>query len=332
MKSTIRFSTLLQAFFTQRLMQQKQVSSHTIESYRDTFRLLLKFIQKSRHKQPARLLFEDIDAPLICAFLDDLEKQRGISARSRNVRLAAIRSFFHYAAFEVPSRSEQIQRALAIPTKRYTRTQVGFLTRPEVDALLAAPDRRTWSGRRDHALLLTSVQSGMRLSEMTGLKRQDVTLGTGAHVRVAGKGRKARCIPLTEQARAIVESWLQETAKADSDIVFPNARGGRLSADGVSYILTKHIETARKTCPSLRKKRVTFHQLRHTSAMEMLRAGFDGTMIALWLGHESPETTQIYLDADLELKKKMLEKATPHDCNLGIYRPDDQLLAFLNGL
>ena len=332
MKSPTRFSTLLQSFFTHRLMEQKQVSSHTIESYRDTFRLLLKFIQKRRHKQPVSLLFEDIDAPLICAFLDDLEKHRGISARSRNVRLAAIRSFFHYAAFEVPSRSEQIRRALAIPSKRYTRTQVGFLTRPEVDALLAAPDARTWSGRRDHALLLTAVQTGMRLSEMTGLKRQDVTLGTGAHVRVLGKGRKTRCIPLAEPTYAIVKDWLQEPPKADNDIVFPNARGARLSADGVSYILAKQIEAACRTCPALRKKRVTFHQLRHTSAMEMLRAGFDGTMIALWLGHESPETTQIYLDADLELKKKMLDKATPHDGKPGFYRPDDQLLAFLNGL
>jgi site-specific recombinase XerD len=332
MKSPPRFSTLLQAFFTQRLMQQKQVSTHTIESYRDTFRLLLKFIQKRRHKQPASLLFEEIDAPLISAFLDELEKQRGISVRSRNVRLAAIRSFFHYAAFEVPSRSEQIQRVLAIPSKRYTRTQVDFLTRPEVDALLAAPDTRTWGGRRDHALLLTTVQTGMRLSEMTGLKRQDVTLATGAHVRVVGKGRKTRCIPLTEQTRAIVKGWLQEPVKADSDIVFPNARGGRLSADGVSYILTKQIEMARKTCAALRKKRVTFHQLRHTAAMEMLQAGFDGTMIALWLGHESTETTQIYLDANLELKKTLLEKTTPHDGKPGLYRPNDQLLAFLDGL
>ncbi|WP_199730268.1 MULTISPECIES: tyrosine-type recombinase/integrase [Paraburkholderia] len=217
-------------------------------------------------------------------------------------------SFFQYASFEVPSRSKQIQRAPAIPTKRYTRTQVGFLTRPEVDALLAAPDMRTWSGRRDHALLLTSVQTGMRLSEMAGLKRQGVTLGTGAHVRVAGKGRKTRCIPLTEQTLGIVRNWLQETARADSGIVFPHARSGRVSADGVTYIHTKQIETARKTCPSLRKKRVTFRQLRHTSAMELLRAGFDGTMIALWLGHESPETPQIYLDADLELRKNAAER------------------------
>ncbi len=332
MKSPIRFSTLLQAFFTQRLMQQKQVSSHTIDSYRDTFRLLLQFIQKRRHKQPASLLFEDIDAPLVCAFLDDLEKQRGISARSRNVRLAAIRSFFKYAAFEVPSRSEQIQRVLVIPSKRYTRTQVGFLTRPEIDALLAAPDTRTWSGRRDHALLLTTVQTGMRLSEMTGLKRDDVTLGRGAHIRVYGKGRKTRCIPLTEQTCTSVKARLQEPARTNSDILFPNARGGRLSGDGVRYILAKHIATARKVCVSLRRKRVTFHQLRHTAAVEMLHAGFDGTMIALWLGHESRDTTQIYLEANLELKQKLLEKTTPHDCKPGVYKPDDHLLAFLNGL
>lgn len=332
MKSPIRFPMLLQAFFTQRLMQQKQVSSHTIDSYRDTFRLLLKFIQEHQRKQPASLLFEDIDAPLVCAFLEDLEKHRGISARSRNVRLAAIRSFFKYAAFEVPSRSEQIQRVLAIPSKRYTRTQVGFLTRSEVDALLAAPDTRTWSGRRDHALLLTTVQTGMRLSEMTGLKRDDVTLGRGAHIRVYGKGRKTRCIPLTEQTSAIVKARLQEPARANSDILFPNARGGRLSGDGVRYILAKHIATACKVCASMRKKNVTFHQLRHTAAVEMLRAGFDGSMIALWLGHESRDTTQVYLEADLELKQKLLEKTTPHDGKPGLYKPNDHLLAFLNGL
>lgn len=332
MRSTPRFSTLLQSFFTQRLMQQKQVSSHTIDSYRDTFRLLLKFIQKHRRKQPASLLFEDIDAPLVCAFLDDLEKQRGISARSRNVRLAAIRSFFKYAAFEVPSLSEQIQRVLVIPSKRFIRTQVGFLTRPETDALLAAPDTRTWSGRRDHAMLLTAVQTGIRLSEMTGLKRQDVTLGKGAHIRVTGKGRKTRSIPLTNQTCAIIKAQLQEPVRANSDILFPNARGGRLSGDGVRYILAKHIATARKACSSLGRKGITFHQLRHTAAVEMLQAGFDTTMIALWLGHESRDTTQIYLEATLELKQKLLEKTTPHDGKPGLYKPDDHLLAFLNRL
>ncbi len=332
MNNTPSFAPLLQGFFTQRLLQQKQASPHTISSYRDTFRLLLKFIQAHLNKPPSSLLFDEIDAPLIVAFLDDLEKRRGITARSRNLRLTAIRSLFHYAAFEVPSRSEQIQRVLAIPSKRYTRALVCFLTRPEVDALLAAPDTHTWGGRRDHALLLLSVQTGMRLSEMTGLKRKDVTLGVGAHVRVFGKGRKERCIPLTKQTNSVVKAWLREPARANSEVLLPNARGDRLSADGVRYILAKHVTIACEACPSLRRKQVTFHVLRHTMAMEMLHAGIETTVIAMWLGHESVETTQIYLDANLALKEKTLAKTTPHDGKPGLYRPDDQLLAFLNNL
>ncbi len=326
------FAPLLQRFFTQRLMQQKQVSPHTISSYRDTFRLLLRFIKARLNKSPSLLLFEDIDAPLISDFLDDMEASRGISERSRNLRLTAIRSFFRYASFEVPSRSEQIQRVLAIPNKRYTRGLVNFLTRPQVEALLASPDTRSWGGRRDHALLLLSVQTGMRLSEMTGLRRQDVTLGTGAHVRVFGKGRKERCIPLTKQTCATVKVWLNEPTPNNSDVLLPNARGGRLSADGVRYILAKHTATACEVCPSLRNKKVTPHVLRHTMAMEMLFAGIETTVIALWLGHESIETTQIYLDANLMLKEKVLAKLTSHDGKPGHYRPDDQLLAFLNSL
>ncbi|NOR37950.1 MAG: tyrosine-type recombinase/integrase [Woeseiaceae bacterium] len=332
MSITPSFAPLLQGFFTQRLLQQRQASPHTISSYRDTFRLLLKFIQARLNKPPASLLLEEIDAPLIVAFLDDLEKRRGIAARSRNLRLTAIRSFFHYAAFEAPSQSEQIQRVLAIPSKRCTRALVSFLTRPEVEALLAAPDTHTWGGRRDHTLLMLSVQTGMRLSEMTGLKRQDVALGVGAHVRVFGKGRKERCIPLTRQTATIVNAWLREPARADSDVLLPNARGSRLSADGVRYILAKHVTHACEACPSLRKKHVTPHVLRHTMAIEMLLAGIDTTVIALWLGHESVETTQIYLDANLALKEKILAKMTPHDGKPGLYRPDDQLLAFLNNL
>jgi site-specific recombinase XerD len=332
MNSAPSFAPLLQGFFTQRLLQQRQASPHTISSYRDTFRLLLKFIQARLNKPPASLLLEEIDAPLIVAFLDDLEKRRGITARSRNLRLTAIRSFFRYAAFEAPSRSEQIQRVLAIPSKRYARALVSFLTRPEVEALLAAPDTHTWSGRRDHTLLLLSVQTGMRLSEMTGLKRQDVALGVGAHVRVFGKGRKERCIPLTRQTGTVVKAWLREPVRTDSEVLLPNARGGRLSADGVRYILAKHVTHAGEACPSLRNKHVTPHVLRHTMAMEMLHAGIDTTVIALWLGHESVETTQIYLDANLALKETILAKITPHDGKPGLYRPDDQLLAFLNNL
>jgi site-specific recombinase XerD len=332
MKPSSSFATLLQRFFTERLMQQRQASPHTISSYRDTFRLLLQFTLKRLHKPPARVVFEDIDAPLISAFLDDLQNSRGITARSRNIRLAAVRSFFNYAAFEMPTQSAQIQRVLAIPSKRYTRAQIGFLTRPEVDALLAVPSRNTWSGHRDHALLLLMVQTGARLSEITGLKRQDVSLGVGAHIQVIGKGRKQRCTPLTKQTASVLKSWLQERVRGDSETLFPNARGERLSADGVQYILAKHMAIACQTCPSLKRKRVTPHVLRHTTAMELLRAGVDTTVIALWLGHESIETTQIYLNANLALKEKILAKTTPHEGRPGSYRPKDQLLAFLNAL
>ena len=332
MKSTPTFSTLLQRFFTERLMQQRQASPHTISSYRDTFRLLLQFAHKRLRKSPADIKFEDIDAPLIGAFLDDLQKSREIAARSRNVRLAAIRSFFNFALFEMPAQSAQIQRVLAIPTKRYTRKEISFLTHPEVEALLAVPNQKTWSGRRDHALLLATVQTGARLSEVTALKREDVSLGAGAHIHVLGKGRKERCTPLTKQTVAVLKSWLQEPARGKSDILFPNARGGHLSADGVQYILAKHLAIARQACPSLKRKRVTPHVLRHTAAMALLQAGVDTSLIALWLGHESFVTTQIYLNANLALKEKILAKTTPYGGQPGSYRPDDALLDFLNSL
>lgn len=323
---------LLESFFTRRLMRQRCASPHTIGSYRDTFRLLLRFAQARIGKSPSELAFEQIDAPLIAAFLDELEKSRHIGARSRNLRLTAIRSFFRYAAFEAPACSAQIQRVLAIPSQRFTRAQIGFLTRAEVQALLAAPDRRTWSGRRDHALLLVAVQTGLRLSELTGVQRNAVTLGTGAHIRVLGKGRKERATPLTKQTAAVLRAWLRELPDGDDAILFPSARGARLSADGVQYLLAKHVATARKTCPSLLRKRVTPHVLRHTTAMELLQAGVDRAVIALWLGHESVETTQIYLDANLALKEQALAKTTPPEAKPGRYRPDDQLLAFLKAL
>ena len=332
MKPTPSLAVLLESFFTQRLIKQRQASPHTISSYRDTFRLLLQFTHKRLRKPPSRLTLEEIDAPLIAAFLEEMEKSRGISARSRNLRLTAIRSFFHYAAFEAPAQSAQIQRVLAIPGKRHPRALVHFLTRPEAEALLAAPDQHIWAGRRDHAFLLIALQTGLRLSEMTGLQRQDVLLGTGAHIRVVGKGRKERCTPLTKQTVAVLKAWLQEPSKSDKQPLFPNARGGRLSADGVQYILAKHTALACIECPSLAQKRVTPHVLRHTTAMEMLQAGVDRAVIALWLGHESVETTQIYLNANLALKEEVLAKTAPPEGSPGRYRADDQLLAFLKSL
>ena len=326
------FSTLLQRFFTQRLMQQKQVSAHTISSYRDTFRLLLRFAQKRLRTPPDRLAFEKLDAPLVAAFLSDLEKTRGVTVRTRNLRLTAIRSFFRFAAYEMPTHSAQIQRVLAMPAKRFDRKLIDFLTRPEVDALLDAPDKSTWAGRRDHALLLTTLQTGMRLSEATGLTRPDVTFGTGAHLDVHGKGRKQRAIPLCKPVADVLAAWLDEPGLAQADIVFPSIRGGRLSADAVERLLKKHIAVAGDACPSLKQKNVTFHCLRHTTAMDLLHAGVEQTVIALWLGHESIETTQIYLDADLALKEKILTRTIPFDSKPGKFQPDDKLLAFLNHL
>jgi len=332
MKTTPSFAALLQGFFTQRLMKQRQASPHTVSSYRDTFRLLLQFTQKRLGKPPSRLMIEDIDAPLVAAFLEEMEKSRGISARSRNLRLTAIRSFFRYAAFEAPAQAAQIQRVLAIPSKRHTRTLVNFLTRAEAEALLAAPDQCTWAGRRDHAFLLVALQTGLRSSEMTGLQRQDVFLGTGAHIRVVGKGRKERCTPITKQSMAVLKAWLQEPTRSDTQPLFPNARGDRLSSDGVQYILAKYKALACKACSSLAEKRVTPHVLRHTTAMDMLQAGVDRAVIALWLGHESVETTQVYLNANLALKEEVLAKTGPPEGKPGRYRPGDQLLAFLTSL
>ena len=323
---------LLQGFFTQRLMQQRQVSPHTITSYRDTFRQFLKFTQQRLRKPPSALSFEEIDAPLVVRFLDHLEKHQGLSVRSRNLRLTAIHSFFRYAAFELPTCSAQIQRVLAIPSKRFTRKLVRFLTRQEVDALLAAPDRRTWFGRRDHAFMLMAVQTGLRLSEITGAKREDVVLATGAHVRVIGKGRKERCTPLAKPTVAVLNAWLREAKKGDGRVLFPNAKGERLSVHGVQYMLNKHSTSAARVCPLLKGKRVTVHLLRHTMAMELLQAGVDRAVIALWLGHESVETTQIYLEATLAMKEQALAKTSPPHGTPGRYRPGDQLLSFLNNL
>lgn len=332
MNPNLSIAPLLQGFFTTRLMQQKQASAHTISSYRDTFRLLLKFLSRRLGRSPSDICLEHIDARAITAFLHDLEKERRISARTRNLRLSAVRSFFRYIAFETPGHAAHIQQVLAIPGKRYTRRLVNFLTRSEAEALLGAPDLATPLGRRDHTLVLLALQTGLRLSELISLNKEDLSLQTGAHVRVIGKGRKERCTPLAKRTIRVLKAWFKEPWCSKSETVFTNARGVKLSADGVQYIIAKHAKTATTTCASLAKKRVTPHVLRHTAAMELLQAGVDRTVIALWLGHESMETTQVYLDADLAMKEKALARLEPMGRRPRRYKADDALLAFLKSL
>ncbi len=323
---------ILQRFFTERLMRQRHVSAHTMASYRDTFRLLLSFAQGLRHKHPSELDLADLDAALIGAFLTSIEEQRHCTARTRNARLTAIRSFFHYAAFQEPALSAHIQRILAIPYKRQARPMVDFLSRTEIEALLAIPDRSTWVGRRDHALLVLAVQTGLRLSELTSLSRSAVAFGPGAHVRCQGKGRKERCTPLTRLTVALLKAWLKDSAAQGTEVLFPNRYGARLSADSVQYLVKKYVRAATVHCPSLQGKRVSPHVLRHSAAMELLAADVDSSVIALWLGHESVNTTQIYLPAHLALKEAALAKTTPLEVKPGRYRPADRLLQFLNAL
>lgn len=322
----------LQAFFTDRLIRQRHASPHTIAAYRDTLRLLLGYAEEHLGRQPCQLNLADLDAALIAGFLDHLERDRGNSARTRNARLAAIHSLFRFAAHRHPEHAEVIQRVLAIPPKRFDRALVTFLDRDEIDALLDAPNRITWTGRRDHALLLVAIQTGLRASELTGLTRGDVHLTTGPHVSCHGKGRKDRITPLTDVTVAVLRVWLAERAGQPDDPLFPTTRGGRLSRDALERRLTKYIGIAAEHCPSLHEKNITPHVLRHTAAMRLLHAGVDTTVIALWLGHERVDTTQIYLHADLALKERAIARTTPPDTSPGRYRPPDTLLAFLEAL
>ena len=324
-------SPLLEGFFSRRLLAQRRASPHTIASYRDGFRLLLRFAEKRLGRPPSQLALEDLPAPFIASFLDDLENKRTNGARTRNIRLAAIHSFFRYAAVEAPEHSALIQRVLAIPRKRHARALIDFLVRPEIEALLAAPDQTTWLGSRDHAFLLTALQTGLRLSEMTGLRRADVSLDVGAHVRCEGKGRKERCTPLTKPTARVLRRWIADHLKG-AEYMFPSSRGGRLSADAAQHLVATHVAKARARCPSLARKRVTPHVFRHTAAMELLQAGVDRALIAIWLGHESVETTQVYLDANLALKQQILAKTRPVQSPLRVYRTGDKLLNFLKNL
>jgi integrase/recombinase XerD len=291
-----RIAPSLEAFFTQRLGHQLRASPATVGGYRDTFRLLVRFASERAHKAPSDLEFEDVDVEVVSAFLAHLEHDRRNSARTRNVRLTAIRSFFRYAAFSEPGHAELIARVVAIPDKRTGRAVMTYLSTAEVEAVLASPDRSTWHGRRDHALLAVTVQTGMRVAEVIGLRTGDVTLGAGAHVFVRGKGRKERCIPLTRQSVAVLRVWLRERQGEDDEPVFPTISGNPLSHDAVADLVAKHTASARPRCATLATKKVTPHTLRHSCAMALLAGGVDTSVIALWLGHEHVQTTQIYLN------------------------------------
>jgi site-specific recombinase XerD len=323
---------LIEFFFTDRLNQQLQASQNTVSAYRDTFRLLLGFARKEVGKEPSDLALGDIDAPLVGRFLAYLEEDRGNDVRSRNARLSAIHSFFRYAALQEPAHASLIQRVLAIPHKRCERNLINYLTRPELEAVLKAPDQATWIGRRDYALLLVAIQTGLRVSELIQLRPEQLLLGTGAHVRCHGKGRKERCVPLTRQTGATLKAWIAEQGLGPSDPIFQTQRGGGFSRDGIERLVAKYAAKAAQTCPSLRGKRVSPHVLRHTAAMQLLQADIDCSVIALWLGHESVETTSFYLHADLTIKERALAKIAPHNGGHRRYLPGDRLLAFLNGL
>jgi integrase/recombinase XerD len=324
---------LLEAFFTERLACQRDASAHTIASYRDSFRLLLTFLNEHTGKAPSKLQLEDLDPTRITAFLSYLENERSNSARTRNARLTAIHSFFHYAALKAPECSEQIARVLSIPDKRYDSTLISYLIEPEIDALLAVPDRSTWTGRRDHALLLLGVQTGLRVSELASLRCQDLNLGAG-WVRCKGKGRKERCTPLSRAARQVLRVWLRELGGDPADPLFPSRSAGHLTRSAIWRLVVKHTTTARARCPSLAGKNITPHVLRHTAAMRLLRAPtpVDTATIALWLGHETLDSTNKYLHADMELKRRALDRTTPTNAKPGRYRAPDRLLAFLESL
>jgi integrase/recombinase XerD len=322
----------VQRFFTERLAMQLKASPNTVASYRDTFRLLLRYVSGRLRRPPTELQVTDIDAELVGQFLADIESTRGNSARSRNARLSAIRSFFKYVAVNEPQLLHHCQRILAMPPKRHEKRAIDYLLRAEIEALIAAPDLSSWHGRRDRALLALALQTGLRVSELIGLSRGDIVLGAGAHVRCMGKGRKERATPIRKDSVKMLRDWLTERGGAETDPVFVRNRNQRLSRDAVEKIVRRHVQAASVRCPSLKKKRVTPHVLRHSAAMQLLQNGVDRTVIALWLGHESVETTQMYIHADIQLKEKAMARTRPIKAPPGRYQPGDKLLAFLEAL
>jgi integrase/recombinase XerD len=328
---TLTLGPYLQRFFAERLGAQMKASPNTIIGYRDTFRLLLKYATATLKKPPTELKVADIDAELVGAFLMDIEGTRGNGARSRNTRLCAIRSFFKYLAVNEPQLLHHCQRILTIPAKRYEKRTIDYLTRTEIEAVVAAPNLVTWQGRRDRALLMLALQTGLRVSELINLSSSDVVLGPGAHVRCFGKGRKERATPIRKDSAKVLRGWLIERG-SEAAPLFVSNRNKRLSRDAVEQIVRKHVMTAAKTCPSLTGKCVTPHVLRHSAAMQLLQNGVDRTVIALWLGHESVETTQMYIHADMQIKEKAMARTRAVPTKSVRYQPDDKLLAFLEAL
>jgi integrase/recombinase XerD len=322
----------LQAFFVTRLGTERDVSPHTVDSYRHTFRLLLTYARQRTGKAPSELELGDLDAALVSSFLDHLEHDRGCGVGTRNTRLAAVHSFFRFASYRHPEHAATIQQVLAIPQKKTERRPRSFLTTVEMEALLAAPNCSTWSGRRDHMVLALALQTGLRLSELTGLRCRDVELGAAAHVKCLGKGRKRRDTPLDKTTVSLLRAWLRERGGNPDDPLFPSRQGGRLSSDAVQRLVAKHAETARASCPSLGPKRITAHNLRHSCAMDLLASGLDVATVAMWLGHEKLESVNAYVHSDLTMKERALDRRSPFKARAGRYRPSDALLAFLEDL
>lgn len=330
---TPNFASLVQEFFHERLIQQQNASKHTVASYRDTFRLLLRYLQQRKHKEPTKLTLADLDAPTVLAFLNDLERHRHNAIRTRNARLAALRSFLKYAVGRDPTALPISQRVLAIPMKRFNRPLLGYLTREEVTAVVEAPNPGTWSGRRDRALLTLLYNTGIRVSEGIGLRRADLLLEQTCAVQVCGKGRKQRVVPLWKTTVALMSKWLKEINLDPLTPLFPNRHGRAMSRSGVEDRLREAVSIAAESCLSLRDRHISPHTLRHTTAMHLLQAGVEVTVIALWLGHESPETTHQYIEADLTMKQRALETVEGLPAGKGRYRPTkDDLLKFLDEL
>jgi site-specific recombinase XerD len=322
----------LQAFFTDRLTKQLHASPRTIASYRDTLRLLLCFAHDRTGTLPSALDWSDLDEPLIAAFLEHLETERHNSPRTRNLRLTAIRALFRYAALRHPEHAAVIARVLSIPAKRFERRTVTYLTSEESLALIDAAPQDRWEGRRDRAMLTLAIHAGLRISELIAVNCAEVALGTGAHVRVEGKGRKQRAIPLTKDAQAVLSIWLRERGGEPQDPLFPTRTGRRLTRDAVERRVATHVATAAQRCPSLVGKRVHPHVLRHSCAMSLLQAHVDSTVIALWLGHTDISSTQQYIHADMTIKERALALLTPPTVAPGRYTPTDDVLAYLDSL